>query len=102
MAYNYDNLDRVTEVEYNVNGNRLAISNEYEYSTDATYGTSGRINAYTSGKRALVTSSITAFIGYASDMAVSEGMMSEYTFGFGEAVKVFFGWVDDALVYIWE
>ena len=24
------------------------------------------------------------------------------TFGFGEAVKAFFGWVDDALVYIWE
>ena len=43
--------------------------------------------------------------GYVSDMAVSDGaieMMPEYTFGFGEVVKAFFGWVDDALVYIWE
>jgi len=28
--------------------------------------------------------------------------MPTYTASFGEAVKVFFGWLDDALVYIWE
>ena len=27
---------------------------------------------------------------------------STYTFGFGEALKAYFGWLDDALVYIWE
>ena len=25
-----------------------------------------------------------------------------YTFEFGEGLKAFFGWLDDALVYIWE
>ncbi len=30
------------------------------------------------------------------------GLMSSFTLGFGEAIKAFFGAVDDALVYIWE
>lgn len=30
------------------------------------------------------------------------GLMPSLTLGFGEAVKAFFGWLDDAFVYIWE
>ena len=44
-------------------------------------------------------------MGYASDLAVingASGLMPTYTFGFGEGVKAFFGWADDAIVYIWE
>ena len=62
-------------------------------------------NAITSGGKALVTSSLTAYLGYASDLAAingANGLMPTYTRGFGEAVKAFFGWLDDALVYIWE
>ena len=62
-------------------------------------------NAITSGGKALVTSSLTAGIGYVSDSAIVNGaneLMPTYTYGFGEAVKTFFGWLDDALVYIWE
>jgi RHS repeat-associated protein len=62
-------------------------------------------NAITSGGKALVTSSLTAYMGYASTSAVSNGangLMPQYTFGFGESVKAFFGWLDDALVYLWE
>jgi len=61
------------------------------------------MNAISSGGKALITSSITAFMGYASDLAVidgANGLMPTYTYGFGEAVKTFFGWLDDALVYI--
>ena len=63
------------------------------------------LNAITSGGKALVTSSLTAYMGYASDLAAingANGLMPTYTRGFGEAVKAFFGWLDDALVYIWE
>ena len=62
-------------------------------------------NAITSGGKALVTSSLTAYMGYASDLAAingANGLMPTYTRGLGEAVKAFFGWLDDALVYIWE
>ena len=62
-------------------------------------------NAIISGGKALVTSSLTAYMGYASDLAAingANGLMPTYTRGFGEAVKAFFGWLDDALVYIWE
>ena len=62
-------------------------------------------NAIISGGKALVTSSVTAYMGYASDLAVANGangLTPTYTFGFGEAVKAFFGWIDDAFVYIWE
>ena len=31
-----------------------------------------------------------------------DGIMPQFTPGFGECVKAFFGWVDDAIVYIWE
>ena len=62
-------------------------------------------DAFKSGARALVTSSVTAYVGYASDFAVVDnamGLMPSYTFGFGEAIKAFFGWADDAVVYVWE
>ena len=55
--------------------------------------------------KATVTSSLTAFMGYASDSAVVDGaggLMPTYTYGFGEAMKAFWGWIDDALVYIWS
>ena len=61
-------------------------------------------NAITSGSKALVTSSLTAYMGYASDLAAingANGLMPTYTIGFGEAIKAFFGWADDALVYVW-
>lgn len=60
-------------------------------------------NAISSGGKALVTSSLTAFAGYASDLAASNGaygLMPKFTRGFGEAVKAFFGWLDDAFVYV--
>lgn len=60
---------------------------------------------FTYGGKAVVTSSLTAYMGHASDLAVKDGAMGlrpTHTFGFGEVVKAFFGWVDDALVYIWE
>ena len=47
----------------------------------------------------------TAYMGYASNLAVidgANGLMPTYKLGFGESVKAFFGWIDDALVYIWE
>ena len=62
-------------------------------------------NAIISGGKALLTSSITEYVGIASDLAVNtgaNGLMPTYNFGFGEVVKSFFGWVDDTLVYIWE
>ena len=63
-----------------------------------------RNNAFASGLRGLATASVTAFVGYASDFAVYDGcggLMPQYTRGFGEAVKAFFGWLDDAVVYTW-
>ena len=62
-------------------------------------------NSIASGIKGVITGSLTAAIGAGSDMAVKNGsgeFASDYTFGFGEAVKAFFGWVNDAMVYIWE
>lgn len=62
-------------------------------------------NAVSSGGKALVTSSVTAYMGHASDLAYLDGsrsLMHGYTFGFGEAVKTFWSWLDDAIVYVWE
>ena len=62
-------------------------------------------NAITSGGKALVTSSLTAYIGCASDLTAingANGLLSQYTLGLSEAVKAFFGWIDDAIVYVWE
>ena len=72
-------------------------------------------NAVVSGSKALVTSSITAFIGdtvgginykngklYGGVADGCGGLMPSLTLGFGEGIKAFFGTVDDALVYIWE
>lgn len=63
------------------------------------------LNSVSPGGKALVTSSLTAYMGYASDLTVMNGaggLMPTYTLGFGESVKSFFGWLDDALVYLWE
>ena len=57
-----------------------------------------------SGGKAAVTSSMTSYMCYASDLAATNGaneLMATYTKGFGEAVKAFFGWIDDAAVYLW-
>ena len=57
-----------------------------------------------SGGKAAVTSSMTSYMCYASDLAATSGaneLMATYTKGFGEAVKAFFGWIDDAAVYLW-
>ena len=62
-------------------------------------------SAAVSGVKALTASSPTAYIGYASNIAVVDGaggLIPTYTFEFGEGLKAFFGWLDDALVYIWE
>jgi hypothetical protein len=72
-------------------------------------------NAITSGGKALVTSSLTALVGsgiggvnYKTgnfEGAIVDGcggLMPSLTFGFGEGIKNFFGWMDDAMVYIWE
>ncbi len=62
-------------------------------------------NAISSGGKALITSSVTAYVGFASDLAVidgANGLMPTYTLGFGESVKSFFSWLDDALVYVME
>lgn len=68
-----------------------------------------------SGVKALVTSSMTACIGagvggvnYHTGViegAVAtgcEGLMPELTLGLGEGIKAFFGWSDDAVIYLWE
>lgn len=62
-------------------------------------------NAVLSAGKAFITSSLTAFMNYASDLAVNSrgnGLIQTFTVGFGEAVKSFFGWLDDALVYLLE
>ena len=74
---------------------------------DSTDSTAQEIvtNALTSGGKALVTSSLTAYMGYTSDIAATNGangLMPSYTYSFSEAIKNFYGWLDDALVYIWE
>lgn len=59
-------------------------------------------DAVISGGKAFVTGVVTTFVGYSSNMARDTGglgFMKTYTYGFGEAVKSFFGWLDDAIVY---
>ena len=61
------------------------------------------INGYI-GAKAVVTSSITAYIAYSSDLAIENGpnkLIPTYTYDFGKGIKIFFGWLDDALVYLW-
>lgn len=68
-----------------------------------------------SGVKALVTSSLTACIGkgvggidydlgtpYGSVADGYGGLMPTLTVGFGEGVKAFFGWADDAVIYVRE
>ena len=59
----------------------------------------------------LVTASIGAGVGgidyktgtlYGSVADGCGGLMPSLTLGFGEAIKAFFGALDDAFVYIWE
>ena len=60
--------------------------------------------ALISGK-ALITSSLTAYMSYAADLAQQTGaygLMPTFTYGFAEAFKAFGSWLDDALVYLWE
>lgn len=72
-------------------------------------------NARSSGMKALLTSSMTACVGagvggvnYNAGIiegAVANGcggLMPNLTLGFGEGVKAFFGWSDDAVIYLWE
>ena len=62
-------------------------------------------NATTSGLKALVTSSVTAYAGNAADLARVDGaggLRPSFTFGFAEGFKAFFGWADDAVIYVWE
>ena len=72
-------------------------------------------NATSSGIKALFTSSLTACVGagvggidYYSGALVGGvangcgGLMPSLTLGFGEAIKAFFGWADDAVIYLWE
>lgn len=59
----------------------------------------------TSGCKAAITGSVTEFIGIASNLAVEDvayGLLPGFTPGFAEAIKAFFSWVDDAIVYVWE
>ena len=64
--------------------------------------------ASTSGSAALkgaVTGSVTQIMSNAVDIGVAShanNLMPELTPGFGEGLKAFFGWADDALVYLWE
>ena len=72
-------------------------------------------NSVTSGMKALASSSLTASIGkgvgginyYTGEIegAVANGcggLMPTLTLGFGEGIKAFFGWIDDAVIYLWE
>ena len=57
------------------------------------------------GFKGAVTGTLTQFMGHAVDAGVASqanGLMPELTLGFGEGIKAFFGWVDDALIYLWE
>ena len=52
-----------------------------------------------------VMGSVTQFMSNAVDVGVSShgnGLMPGLSRGFGEGLKGFFGWADDALVYLWE
>ena len=61
-------------------------------------------NAAASGVKALATSSLTAYIGYASNIAVVHGAGGFFYIyvWIWRSIKSFSGWLDDALVYIWE
>ena len=59
--------------------------------------------AWSSGIKAAATGSITQWISYSVDYGVIDGcggLMPQLTYGFGEAIKTFFSWVDDAMVYM--
>ena len=80
------------------------LNNIDPYSSNSTVQEMSE-NAFSSGGKALMTSALTAFMGHASEVAIPDGcggLMPTYTYGFGEAVKTFFGWLDDAMVYLME
>lgn len=61
-------------------------------------------NAATSFGKASITNSLTGYVGVAADAAKADGcggLQPTFTYGFAEAVKAFYSWVDDAMVYIW-
>ena len=68
-----------------------------------------------SGAKALITSSMTACVGagvggvnYHTGViegAIANGcggLMPTLSLGFGEGIKAFFGWLDDAIIYLCE
>ena len=57
-----------------------------------------------SGIKGLSTGAVTQFIGFSVDNAISNPIpsLSGLTKGFGTAINIFFGWLDDAAVYAWE
>ena len=72
-------------------------------------------NAAISGGKAVIISSLTELVGsgvggvnYTTgeiEGAVADGcggLMPSLTLGFGEGIKAFFGWADDAVIYVWE
>ena len=92
----------------------MALNNADPDSADSSLSEIA-VSGLKSGLKALVTSSITAFVGYAVggvsykkkilEGAVvngCNGLMPSLTPAFGEGIKSFFGAVDDALVYAWE
>ena len=73
---------------------------------DSSDSTTGEIvdNSLRSGIKAACTGMVTEYMSYSVDYGLAtggcNGLMPELTFGFGVAIKAFFGWVDDALVYV--
>ena len=62
-------------------------------------------DALTSAVKAAVTSTVTGYMGYAADLAATDGaggLMPTFTIGFRECYKAFWGWADDAMVYLLE
>ena len=61
-------------------------------------------SAAVSGVKALTARSPTAYIGYASNIAVVDGAGGFFYIyvWIWRSIKSFSGWLDDALVYIWE
>ena len=59
-------------------------------------------SATSSGIKAAAMGTITHWISYSVDYGVADGcggLMPQLTYGFGEAIKTFFSWLDDAMVY---
>ena len=80
----------------------MTLNNIDPYSTDST-PLEIIDSSLSSGCKAAGTGLVTQFISTSVDAGVANGcygLMPQLTYGFGEAIKTFFGWMDDALVYI--